>query len=138
MESWVGFARIPLSFSFRHMSYAVMGNNALLLSSTALNKPLPRTSFIRSGNFCWTATSCCLSSFPSWSDLYPISFMCENCLNPKTNRHFYMWLTYECKIDTSQQASRLLSHRVMQWQLHWPKGSLQRCWNNKLAMRITM
>lgn len=42
----VGLARTPLSFIFRQISYAETGNNALLLNSMALNKPLPRTSLM--------------------------------------------------------------------------------------------
>ena len=41
--SWVGLAR-TLSFNCRQISYAEIGHGFLLLSSTALNKPLPRTS----------------------------------------------------------------------------------------------
>ena len=69
IESWVGFARTPLSFNFRQISYAEIGNRLLLLSTTALNKPLPRTSFMWFGYCCWILSSWFLSSCPAWEDL---------------------------------------------------------------------
>lgn len=69
IESCVGLARIPLCFNFKHISYAVTGDKALLFSSTALNKPFPRTSFMNWGNSCWTLRNWCLSSSPRIADL---------------------------------------------------------------------
>lgn len=67
--SWVGLARIPLSFNFRQISKAETGKSLLLLSSTALNRPLPRISFMYFGYCCWILSSWRLSSCPSWADL---------------------------------------------------------------------
>lgn len=69
MVLWVGFARTPLSFNLMHISKAETEDKVLLFSSTALNKPFPRISFITLGNCCCTFVRCCLSSCPIWADL---------------------------------------------------------------------
>ena len=64
MVSCVGFARIPLSFNFRHTSYADMLPNPGRFISIAFSRPLPLTSLITVGcDFC-TAKSSSLNSSP--------------------------------------------------------------------------
>lgn len=67
--SWVGFAKMPLSFNLMQMSYAEPGDSASLFKSTAFSKPLPRTSLMIWGNFCWIFCNWSLNSCPNFAAL---------------------------------------------------------------------
>ena len=94
--SCVGLARTPLSFNFRQISYAETDDKVLLLNSTALNKPLPRTSLMMSGNCCWTLSSWCLNSCPKQSDL----------LNRKTSSNLFINHLFE-RETTKKERSKV-------------------------------